>query len=374
MVSQTLSQMSGRKARPLEMTQQQIGDAAVLELQRLGIYISPAVTHQAVKAIFTGDANFTGMTTAASIPTPLQFLQGWLPGFIKVMTAARKIDVAVGLAIVGDWKDAEIVQGIIEPLGTAREYGDQVSVPLASANTNFERRSVVRGFLGINVGTLEEERAAAMRMALAQEKRQAAGISLEQMRNAIGWNGWDAGNNRTYGLLNDPNIPAYVSVAATGTGSKTEWETKTAQQIINDIRMAAQDLRKQSGDTVDPETTPCTLLIATSKRDCLANITDIGYSVMRWIQDTYPKMRVESAPELDKASGDAAVFYLYADEIDSSIDGSTDGGATFKQLVQTKFRTLGVERRATSYLEAYSNATAGVLCARPYAVVRRKSI
>jgi len=41
-----------------------------------------------------------------------------------------------------------------------------------------------------------------------------------------------------------------------------------------------------------------------------------------------------------------------------------------KQLVQTKFQTIGVEKRAKTYVEDYSNGTAGVLCKRPWAVVR----
>jgi hypothetical protein len=31
---------------------------------------------------------------------------------------------------------------------------------------------------------------------------------------------------------------------------------------------------------------------------------------------------------------------------------------------------LGVEKRAKSFVEDYANATAGVMCKRPYAVVR----
>jgi hypothetical protein len=85
-------------------------------------------------------------------------------------------------------------------------------------------------------------------------------------------------------------------------------------------------------------------------------------------------MRIVSAPELTAANGSADVFYLFADDIDSSIDGSTDGGETFVQLVQSKFVTLGVEKRAKSYIEDYSNGTAGTLCKRPWAVVRYTGI
>jgi hypothetical protein len=116
-----------------------------------------------------------------------------------------------------------------------------------------------------------------------------------------------------------------------------------------------------------------TLALPTNHVDFLSITTDYGVSVRDWLKDTYSNIRVVSAPELNSVlvnSANVAVFYLFAEDIDSSLDGSSDGGETFAQLVQTKFTTLGVEKRVKSYVEGYSNATAGVLCKRPWAVVR----
>ena len=51
-------------------------------------------------------------------------------------------------------------------------------------------------------------------------------------------------------------------------------------------------------------------------------------------------------------------------------DMSTDGGRVWIQPVPTKFQVLGVQQLAKAYEEDYSNATAGAMCKRPYAVVR----
>lgn len=350
-----------------------ITDHAVIALAKLGLVfdsqtVSDQITALAKAGAFrsTGmDNNFTAAATTASIPTPIQFLQTWLPGFVKVMTAARKIDDLIGIKTVGSWEDAEIVQGIVEPAATVTEYGDFTNIPLASWNTNFERRSIVRGEMGMAVGLLEEGRASAMRLNSADTKRQAASVALEIFRNAIGFYGWNTANNRTFGFLNDPNLPAAISAPSGG------WGTATFQQITGDIRFAIVQLRTQSQDQIDPEKVDLTLALPTNKVDFLSVTTDFGISVRDWIKQTYPKMRVESAPELT-GSGTSGqdMFYLYAEQIDSSIDGSSDGGETFAQLVQTKFMTLGVEKRAKSYVEDYSNATAGTLCKRPWAVVR----
>ena len=55
-------------------------------------------------------------------------------------------------------------------------------------------------------------------------------------------------------------------------------------------------------------------------------------------------------------------------------DGGSDGGAVFVQCVPARFLTIGVEKRAKNYLEDYANATAGVMCKRPYAVYRISGI
>lgn len=382
--SVTHSYMPGRRVGAFDMASGKsdyaLTDAAVRTLARIGIVFDHATVSEQIGALAkagafqsaTGmDAAFTAPVTQASLPTPLQFLQTWLPGFVKVMTAARKIDDIVGIKTVGSWEDQEIVQGIVEPAGTAGEYGDFTNIPLSSWNTNFERRSIVRGELGIAVGLLEEGRAAAMRLNSAETKRQGAAVSLEIMRNAIGFFGWNVGGNRTFGFLNDPNLPP-----AQSTTTANGWGDANFQSITGEIRFMFKTLRTQSQDQIDPEKVDTTLVLPTDVVDQLSKVTDFGISVRDWLTQTYKRCRVVSAPELMGLPGTLpaapalSLAYLFADEIDSAIDGSSDGGETFAQLVQTKFMTLGVEKRAKSYIEDYSNGTAGVLCKRPWAVVR----
>lgn len=134
--------------------------------------------------------------------------------------------------------------------------------------------------------------------------------------------------------------------------------------------MAIMTLRTQSQDQIDPEAIDLTLALPMNRVDYLSVTTDFGISVRDWLKQTYPKMRIVSAPELQGKDTSTNILYLYAEDIPSSLDGSSDGGEVFAQLVQTKFITLGVEKRAKSYIEDYSNAIAGVLCKRPWAVVR----
>lgn len=306
--------------------------------------------------------------TTASALTPVQFLQNWLPGNVSILTAARKIDRLVGLSTVGAWEDEQIVQQLIEPTGTPVPYGDITNIPFSNYNLNFVYRTVVRFEQGMRIGNLEQARAARVMLDSAGEKRKAASLQLEICRNQIGFFGYNSGANLTYGFLNDPNLPNYQTVATSG----TSWAAKTFLQIQTDILTALQALRTQSQDTIEPNKTPITLVVSTNKVDYLSKTSDFGISVYDWLKQFYPNVRVESAPQLVGANGGADVFYLYADTVDDGL--STDDQRTFIQVVPAKFQVLGVAQQAKGYEEDYSNATAGIMVKRPYAVYRATGI
>lgn len=342
-------------------------------LAGMGINLSAPVIRDMLYA-YGFDSNDVGINpvplsgvTTPSIAAQIQFLQNWLPGFVQVVTQARKIDEFVGMSTSGSWEDEQIVQGTLEPVGTTSPYLDYGNSPLASWNATFETRTIVRFEQGIFVGMLEEARSARMRISTAAEKRNAATLALEIDRNRVGFYGYNGGANRTFGFLNDPNLPAYITLP-NGAGGSPKWSLKTFTEITADIRSAASALRTQSGEVIDPSTAAITLGLPTAARDMLSVTTNAnGYPVSQWLKESYPTWRVESAPELNDANGGASAMYVYAETVD---DGSTDDSRTFIQVVPAKFMALGVEKKVKGYIEGYANATAGVMCKRPYAVYR----
>lgn len=359
-----------REVRPFDMVSAGMDVKDFAQLRDLGIALDGprgGMVRQMVAAM----DSLQPLATTASINTPVQFLQNWLPGFVKIVTAARKIDELVGMSTIGSWEDEEIVQGVLEVTGTAVPYGDYTNVPVSSWNVNFEQRTVVRFEEGLFVGRLEEARASRMRVSSSDSKREGAALALEIQRNGIGFYGYNDGANRTYGFLNDPSLPDYITVANTGSGSSTLWANKTFLQICADIRTAIVQLRKQSKDIIDPESLMLTLALPTDVVDYLSVTSDFGISVREWMKEAYPKIRVVSAPELSNANAGANVFYLYAESVP---DGSTDDGRTWIQVVPTKFMVVGVAKVAKGSEEDYSNATAGLMLKRPYAVVRYTGI
>jgi len=304
--------------------------------------------------------------TTGSIAVPVQFLQSWLPGWVKVITAARKSDDLMGIQTIGAWEDEQVVQGVLEMTGSSQPYGDYTNVPQSSWNVNFVYRTVVRFEEGLQVSDLEEARAARINIDTAGSKREAAADALEIQRNFVAFYGFNAGDNLTYGFLNDPGLPSYVTVP-NGVSGHTFWSTKTFLEICADIRTMISTLRSQSQDQIDPEKLEMTLALATNVVDYLSVTSDFGISVRGWLSATYPKIQVISAPELNAADGGLNVGYLYAERVN---DLSTDGGRVWIQPVPAKFMVLGVEKLAKGFIEDYSNATAGAMLKRPWAVTR----
>lgn len=331
-----------------------------------------AMNQAGIPAFGTGmDAALPGTITTPSITTPIQFLQFWLPGFVGIITAARKIDEILGISTVGSWEDDEVVQGTLEATGTAVLYGDLTNVPLSSWNANWESRTIVRSEEGMRAGVLEEARAAKVNINSGEAKRAAATEALEIFRNNVGFYGFNNGLGRTFGFLNDPALIAAQPLPATGTGSSTAWADKNFAQIQADIRLMVSTLRQQSQDTVDPETTDLTMVLPTDVVDYLSTTTDFGISVREWMKEAYPRIRVVSAPQMELAIGGENAVYLFAEKVNNAADQvSTDDKRTWIQAVPAKFRLVGVSQQTKGYEEDYSNATAGVLLKRSYAVVR----
>lgn len=300
--------------------------------------------------------------TTASNLTPVQFLQFWMPSMIEVVTAAREADTILGREFAGSWEDEELVQPVIEYAGQARPYGDKTNLNLADFNINYETRTIVRFEQDVEVGKLEAARASKLRVDAMGSKRYAASLALAINANDIAFRGYNAGANKTYGLLNDPNLPSYTNFAA-GTAGTTTWASKTFNEIVTDIKTMMAALRSRTGGNFHPESDKCTLALALSVVDQLQTVNQLGgTSVLDWLHKAYPNCRVTSAIQLDAANSSSNVAYLFADEL--------AGQKVIGQYMQDALRLVGVEQKAKGTVESYSNATAGVFLRVPVAIVR----
>ncbi|MBJ8796712.1 DUF2184 domain-containing protein [Citrobacter freundii] len=346
----------------------------VRSLAKVGIHVSDFAAQSYAQAY--------GMDAAVSIPgltvnasqgnSPyMQFLQAWLPGQVQVITAARKADELMGVVTAGAWEDEEVIQEILELVGVAQPYTDYGNIPLSSWNLTYEKRGVVRFEEGLQVGELEGLRSGRIGINASETKRNAASLALEISRNRVAFFGYAThpDTRPIYGYLNDPNLPAYITVSA-GTGGTT-WDKKTYAEIVRDLLTGLAALRVQSKEVIDPTATPIILAVASEKVDYLSTPNDLGETPYDWLRENYPNVTVKSAIELDDANGGADVFYLYAETVG---DSGTDGGGVIDQIVPSRFRALGVDTSCKLVTEDFTNATSGALVKRPFAVYRASGI
>ena len=340
------------------------------DLRYLGIDFSAQALDELEKMGRSEFGNVAMDAGPAPVTTPsnaysLQFLQHFLADAVMVVTRARVADELIGRTSAGSWADQEIVLKVHERIGQARPYADAANVPLASYNANYEARTVFCAELGCRVGVREAMRASREQIDAWAIKRSAVIEALAISTNDVAFNGFNGGANKTYGILNEPGLAAYTTVAA-GAGGTTTWSTKTYAEITADLRGAAQGLRTRSGGNFRPETDAFTLGVAMSAREYLDTTSDYGNSVMDFINKTWPKCRVVSVPQFDAANGGANVFYVIADQI--------GGGKVFDQVIQQVMFLVGITPDAKGPIEDYSNATAGALLRQPIGVVRYSGI
>ena len=309
------------------------------------------------------------MVTTASTMTPVQFLQYWMPKAIIAATTKRDIDDILGRQSAGSFADAEVVQPVVELTGEPLPYGDRVNGALADFNVNYEGRTIVRHELDLEVGKLEEEQASRSRLNAAQLKREAVRVGLEIERNLIGFYGFNEGVNRTYGVLNDPNLPAYETAASIsyGGGTTSEWQYKSFNDIQNDLLIAFKQLRTQSGQNVDPNKDAIRLVLSANCVEFLDKTNAYGTkNVREWLKETYPGVEIVASQWLNLANGGQNVFYLIADKI--------NGSDVVLQPTQDILRLMGVYNKGKVYEEQYANATAGAFVVQPIGVVRYTGI
>lgn len=349
-ISEVLMHQSGRQVRARGAANiAQDKDFALNNLKALGVGIA------AMDSALIGPAATTGFV-------PAHMLQTWLAGTIRAITTPVDIDYVAGITTVGNWHDDEIGVRTEEDFGLAELYGDVTNIPLANSNGGFELRDVVRFEQGFQVGELEMRRMGAAGFQQEQSKRRAATKSLDVARNLVGWNG--IANTRTYGLLNDPNLPAVTAL-----GAGTAWQSATFDQLVAQFTAMRNALETQMGQSLRDDANFLLLLPAGYRGVMNKYNTSGNMSFGQWLAENYPNVRTEYINSLKAAIGGKDVGYLIAENV-AELDESDTESATLIQAVPSRYEVVGSEKRAKGYIETASNALAGIIVLRPWAITR----
>lgn len=327
------------------------------------------------KAMGFGVAMNAGLTGGAGLQKfEADFFRTMLPGVLRQAIRESKIDKLVGRSTVGNWHDKEIALRTEAPVGRAELYGDDTNTPLASYEADIESRGVVRFESGFKVGQLELARQAAAGYSDEESKRRSMTLALRMSSDDVGFYGFNSTDTRVFGFLNDPNLPNYVA-----NGANPAWVTAgaisaTFENMQADLTQMVSGLDAQSGGRFSDEDS-MTLALPAGYR-IVMGVTSTTFNTGtfgEWIKATYPNIRIEYVEELkDAVSSGTNGAYLYLENADS---GETDfNSATFMHMIPTDFTSLGRREDLKGFVEAATNATAGVLVAYPWAVYRMSGI
>ena len=328
-------------------------------LEMLGVSFNQS--SEGVKYVM--DSMPTQGVTNPTAQVPVQFLQHWMNKIITVVTQATTADEFLGRSTYGEWYQESVVLRLRELTGSVRPYGDHAQAPLARYNYNQEDRTLVRFAQGILTGALEEARLAAMgqKASAYESDRAALGLAFKLNTNAVAFFGYNLGYNKTYGILNDPNLGPYQQVPATSSGD-TQWAKKDFYQIVTDLNVAVAELQKQCAGIFIPSKHAFKIGIALSCDQFLNQVNQYGISVRQYIANTWPKAELVVIPEFDGALAGDNVFYLKLEEL--------AGNPVVEQIVPAAVRLVGSVPRASGLYELYTDATAGCFVEQPLGIVR----
>lgn len=306
-----------------------------------------------------------GTVLTGATSTPVQFTQFWYPDVVEIMVTAMRIVDIMGIEAGGDITTQQIVRTIGEPTGNVYLHNpNSFTVPTANFNLNFEARDVQILEQGCIVDSVISSILAQNKVSDIGQKHRAIALAHATSHNAIGFFGLESDNKQIYGLLNDPNLLAYTTVA-TGEGGGTMWSTKTAEEIFNDVIAMVDALFEQTGNNIDASISPTKLVLAGASLQFLAKPNALGISVRELINKTYPQMTILSAPEFNGANGGNNVMYLKAEAEEFRM-------GTFHVPIALQPQTTVPTARG--YQELFLSNIGGVFAVRPLCVVRKQGI
>ena len=356
--------VSGRKmAKTGAITLDSSQKVSVADLRALGFDFSGSFTGdiKTIDSALIGPAKQAGYVNAEP-------LEAWISGIVRIGTAIRPIDEIAGVETSGTKFETQTVKARgMRPVGKAEAYHDLTNIPLASYENFIEERDVFRGEQGLQVGHLSQLVQGADGFDELVLKREAAQESLDILRNDIGFKG--VSTMRTYGLLNDPSLPAFVSAPSGKSWIVAPTTGATFEEIITDINSRIAAMNVAAGGRVTANTRfslvmPDDYMLAMTK---VSSDTVTGQTVAERLQTMYPNLRLVYVPQMRSAgTAGADAVYLIAD----ADDDYNAGMQTVIQVVPERGRLLGSQQNIKTFVESWINATAGVIVQKPWFVQR----
>lgn len=256
-------------------------------------------------------ARDAALITTPNTTVPAEFLAYIDPMVVEILTSPRRAREIFPEQKKGDWTTAYTKWRMEEITGSTQPYTDYANGTTSGVNFEWAEREQYLFQTSITYGDLETAMAGEAKINLASSKQRAAANVIDIDANRFALQGV-AGRN-IYGILNDPNLPAAVTAAGTGTGGSTSWDDKTTVQIYNDVLALFSQLVQQTAGLVD-QNTPLKLCMSPGLAVKLGGATDFNVSAYDMIRKYFANITIVTVPELYSAAAGETMLML-AEEI-----------------------------------------------------------
>lgn len=318
-------------------------------------FIFPGARMWANKENMSRIAQDAALITTPNTTVPAEFLAYIDPMVIEIMTAPRRAREIFNEEKKGDWTTPYAKWRVDEITGSTQPYSDYANGTTSGVNSEWQTRPQYVFQTSITYGDMEVAMSSAAKVNLAAAKQRAAARVIDIDANKFYLLG--VRGREIYGILNDPNLPASITAAATGAGSSTKWADKTTQQIYNDILALFAQLTEQSSGLIDKDT-PLKLILSPEMSVRLGAATDFNVSVLDMLKKYFSSIQIVTVPELHSATAGETVM-LIAPEV----AGQKTGLLAFGE----KIRAGRIVPDLSSFRQKYTGTTYGGIVLQPYA-------
>lgn len=318
-------------------------------------FIFPGARMWASKENMARIAQDAALITTPNTTVPAEFLAYIDPMVIEIMTAPRRAREIFGEEKKGDWTTPYAKWRVDEITGSTQPYSDYANGTTSGVNSEWQTRPQYVFQTSITYGDMEVAMSSAAKVNLATSKQRAAARVIDIDQNKFYLLGVQG--REIYGILNDPNLPASITAAATGAGGSTQWADKTTTQIYNDILALFAQLTEQSSGLIDKDT-PLKLCLSPEMSVRLGAATDFNVSVLDMLTKYFRNLQIVTVPELHSATAGETVM-LIAPEV----AGQKTGLLAFGE----KIRAGRIVPDMSSMRQKFVGSTYGGIVLQPYA-------
>jgi hypothetical protein len=293
------------------------------------------------------------------------------PSIITILFSPNKAAEIFGEVKKGDWLMDTALFPIVEYTGEVSSYGDDNENGSLGLNTDFPNRQSYHYQIIKQYGDRAVERADLARIAWVSELEKACIAILNKFQNLTYFFGVSGLLN--YGLLNDPRLPASLSPTPKAAGGVT-WFTATgapnatANEVYNDIVAIYQNAVINAGGNIEIEmTNPMVLAMATVVQQALTFTNSFGITVRGMLEQSYPKMKFDSAVQYGALSATNPQGIAGGNEVQlivSNIGGQETGYCAFTE----KLRNHRIIPSMSSFKQKATQGTWGAIIKQAFAI------